>query len=193
MKKMYCLLLAAIFLISNYAFSQLQKGNILIGGDIANFDLGLQKGAVFQMQLDPKLAFFFKNNFALGTYISIDLQSVSKSEKVTYGVGILSRYFIPDKNNVTLMRHSRFFVEATAGLAGSHITGTGNTDGLGVGIGPGYSYFLSHNISLETLLKYYGLIGFGTETYQSDLNLNIGFQIYLDSRRLKKTLSNDTN
>ncbi len=193
MKKMYCLSLAAIFLISNYAFSQNQKGNILLGGDIANFDLGLQKGSVFQMQIEPKLAFFIHNNFAVGTYISIDLQSVSGNDKVTYGAGLLSRYFIPDKKNMTLMKHSQFFLEATTGIAGSHITGTGNTDGLGVGIGPGYSYFLSPNISLESLLKYDGLIGFGTATYQSDLNLNIGFQIYLDSRRLRKTLINDTN
>ncbi|MEP6595022.1 MAG: hypothetical protein ABJA71_03705, partial [Ginsengibacter sp.] len=62
---------------------------------------------------------------------------------------------------------------------------------LGLGFGPGYAYFITPNIGLETLLKYNGIIGFGNATTQSNLNLNVGFQIYLPTRNLKTRLEND--
>jgi len=111
-----------------------------------------------------------------------------------YGVGVLSRYYFAGGNSDDdLLRHSRFFAEANVGFTGENVShGGSSTNGLGLGFGPGLAYFLTHNIALETLLKYNGLIGFGNATTQSDLRLNIGFQIYLPARRVRSVLTPDT-
>ncbi|MDE3213068.1 MAG: hypothetical protein KGM98_07520 [Bacteroidota bacterium] len=191
MKKLILLLIPLTLLISKESRCQTRKGNILLGGDFANFDLGLQKGAGFQMRIDPKLGIFFHDHFAMGAYASFNYQNVSKSSSITFGAGLLSRFYTKGKSGQDGLDRSSFFFEITAGLAGSHITNGTSTDGLGLGAGPGYTFFLSPNIGLETLLKYDGLLGFGSKALQSDLNLNIGFQIYLDSHKMRKTVTED--
>ncbi len=192
MKKTFYLFLTGLFILWTPAFSQIQKGNILVGTDIANFDLGLRSGSVFQMTIDPKLAFFIKDDIAVGGYLDFNLQTVTGTTIINYGVGALARYYFPDKNNQNPLRHSSFFIEGNAGITGANVSGGSNTNGLGLGIGPGYTYFISPNVGLETLLKYNGIVGFGNATTQSDLSLNIGFQIYLPSRNLRTKLESDT-
>ena len=172
--------------------AQIQRNNFLVGGDIANFDLGLRKGSVFTMRIDPKLAFFIQDNIALGGYIDLGLISGSGVTTFDYGVGVLGRYYFAG-NNDDLLRHSRFFAEANAGITGQNVShGGSSTNGLGLGFGPGLAYFLTRNIGLETLLKYNGLIGFGNATTQSDLRLNIGFQIYLPTRHVRLETTSET-
>ncbi len=193
MKKTFSLILLTGFLmLSIPSFAQIQRGNILAGGDIANFNLGLKKGSAFEMRINPKLAFFIQDNFAVGASVELGVQSVSGETAFSYGIGPIARYYFPDKENVTPLRNSRFFVEGNVGLRGENVSGGGSsTNGLGLGVGPGYAYFITPNIGLETLLKYNGLVGFGNATTQSDLNLNVGFQIYLPSRNLKSKVADD--
>lgn len=192
MKRTSSLFIVASLLLSAPCIAQIQKGNILAGGDIANFNLGLKNGSAFTMRIDPKLAFFLQNNFALGAYIDFELSSFSGNTDILYGVGALARYYLNDRNNQNPLRHSRFFVEGNIGITGENVSGGSGTNGLGLGIGPGYAYFITPNIGLETLLKYNGVLGFGNATTQSDLNLNVGFQIYLPTRSLRAKLANDT-
>ncbi len=70
-------------------------------------------------------------------------------------------------------------MEANVGIEGYNPSVGDNTNGLGLGAGPGYAYFITENIGLETLLKYNGIIGFGSEPTSSSLTLSFGFQIYL--------------
>ncbi len=190
-KKISCLFVGGFFLLSSPAYSQIQKGNILVGGDLANFNLGLKKGSLFSMRIDPKLAIFFADNFAVGAYINFGLQSVSGNTAVNYGAGVLARYYFPDKNNEDPLRHSRFLVEGNAGFTGANVTNGSSTNGLGLGVGPGYTYFITRNIGLEILLKYNGLLGFGNALTQSNLNLNVGLQVYLPTRKLRTNVEND--
>ena len=193
MKKIALLFIASSFIISLPAFSQIQKGNILAGGDIANFDIGLQKNSAFSMTIDPKLAFFIKDNVAVGAYIDFGLQTIpgSTGTLTNYGVGALARYYLSAKNSMSPLKHSRIFFEGNVGISGVNVPGGSNTNGLGIGIGPGFAYFITPNIGLETLLKYNGMLGFGNTTTQSDLNLNVGFQIYLPSKKLRATMQSD--
>src|SRR5258705_12946445 len=101
--------------------AQIQRDNFLVGGDIANFDLGLRKGSVFTIRIDPKLAFFIHDNVALGGYIDLGLIRFRGSTTFEYGVGVLSRYYFPGGNNDDdLLRHSRFFAEANVGFTGEN-------------------------------------------------------------------------
>jgi hypothetical protein len=167
MKKTILLFLTAFFLLHIPAYAQIEKGNILAGGDIANFDLGLKKGSAFTMRIDPKLAFFIQNDAAVGAYIDFQLSSFSGSTNIIYGVGALGRYYFPDKNNQNPLRHSRFFVEGNVGITGANVSGGSGTNGLGLGVGPGYAYFITSNIGLEALLKYTGVVGFGTPRHKA--------------------------
>lgn len=192
MKKTITLFLIAFILLAIAANAQIQRGNFLVGGDIANLNLGLNKGSAFTVNLDPKLAFFVKDNAALGGYLNLDIVNLSGHTSVGYGVGLLGRKYFEDKKEMNPLKHSRFFLEANVGISGRNepLNG-GSTNGLGVGFGPGLAYFISSNIGLETLLKYNTLVGFGDKATQSNLELNFGFQIYLPTRGIREKISSD--
>ena len=168
--------------------AQLQKGSVLIGGDLAGFDLGLNEGSTFTMNLTPKIAWFVRDNLALGGYVDFGLATAKEAgTNVSYGVGGLGRYYFPTKD-VNVARSTRFFTEANLGIQGVNTPGANSTNGLGLGFGPGLAYFVTNNIALETLLKYNGILGFGSNATSSRLSLNLGFQIYLPGSKVRSEI-----
>ena len=190
MKKLIVILIVCFALFSHKSSAQIQKGNLLVGGDLANLNLTLGEGGDFTVRIDPKVAFFIRDNVALGAYLDFILATAKGSGTTTnYGVGALARYYVNDPKTNAL-RHGRLFFEGNAGIQGISQRSGSNTTGLGVGIGPGYAYFITPNIGLETLLKYNGIVGFGSRPYTSNLNLEIGFQIYLPGGK-ERSIIND--
>jgi hypothetical protein len=186
MKKLVGILIVAFTFCATKSDAQIQRGNVLVGGDLAS--LKFASGGVFAINIDPKAAFFLKDNFALGAYVNFGLNTAKdQSTTTTYGVGPLARYYINDpKTNV--LKHGRLFFEANVGIEGNN-TAHVSTNGLGLGIGPGYAYFITPNVGLEALLKYNGIAGFGSQPYSSTVNLGFGFQIYLSNRNQKTILN----
>ena len=184
------LLLAVIIIAGSYvAEAQIQKGNVLVGGNLANFDLSLNKGGNFSVDLSPKAAWFIHDNVALGAYLNLGLQTAKGAgTAVDYGVGALGRYYAGAADAPA--RHTRFFIEANVGIEGVNPHVGDNTNGLGLGIGPGVAYFITPNVGLEGLLKYDGIVGFGTSPTSSHLNLNVGFQVYLPGRTVRNAANN---
>lgn len=171
--------------------AQLQQGNFLIGSDMASLKLGLNEGSVFDVDVNPKLAFFVRDNLALGAYLHFGLStSKGAGSNIDYGLGALGRYYISDPT-INVLRHSRFFFEGNVGIEGTNPASGDNTNGLGLGIGPGLAYFLTPNVGLETLLKYQGIVGFGSRTTSSDLILQLGLQIYLPTSRIKARMGDN--
>ena len=192
MKKILTLLVLATS-VATVSHAQLQKGNVLVGGDIANFDIGLKKNTGYSILIDPKAAWFINNNVAIGALVSLGVSKANKASATytTYAVGPLARYYV-NSPKVNLLQHGRFFFEGNVAIQGNNVSkGGGSTNGLGLGIGPGYAYFITPNIGLETLLKYNGLVGFGDLGSQSDLNLSIGFQIYLPAKATRDKIKRD--
>jgi len=185
MKSTSLLLALAAMLCINVSKAQIQQGNVLAGGDLGGLSLGLNGDGYFNLSLNPKAAWFIKDNIAIGAYAKLGLTTAKNSgTTTTYGVGPLARYYVNDPK-VNPLRHARIFVEANAGIEGSNYSKGGSTNGLGLGVGPGIAYFITPNIGLETLLKYDGIVGFGSKTTTSYLDLNVGFQIYLPSAKMK--------
>ena len=182
MKKLSYFLLAALVSAGLSADAQIQRGNVLIGGNLANIDLGLDEPNVFSASITPKAAWFVQDNIALGGYVEFGIQTAKNSTTTTdYGVGGLGRYYTG--SDVEVLRHGRIFGEANIGFGGRNVSGGGgNTNGINFGLGPGFAYFVTPNIGLEALLKYNGLAGFGSTNYQNSLNLSFGLQIYLPGR-----------
>jgi hypothetical protein len=191
MKKFLLTMVAAVTFTGFAANAQIQKGNVLIGGNLANIDLGLDEPRRFSFEVNPKAAWFVQDNIALGAYATFGLQTAKNaSTTINYSVGPMARYY--SGSDVEVLNHGRIFGEATVGIGGLNVSkGGGNTNGLDFSVGPGFAYFITPNIGLETLLKYNGTAGFGSETYQNKLNLSFGLQIYLPGRRTAAKVSGD--
>jgi hypothetical protein len=184
MKKTLSLLVILSLLLTQKSNAQLEKGNVLVGADLANFNIGLEKDAGFSLSLSPKAAWFIKDNVAFGAYVKLGFSKDNSNgpTNTTYGVGPLARYYV-NKPDMNPLKHGRWFGEANAGIEGRNQSkGGGSTNGLGIGFGPGYAYFITKNIGFETLFKWNPLIGFGDEGFQSNFTLNFGFQIYLPGK-----------
>lgn len=185
MKKHFYMLVTLCCVVALSSKAQLQKGNVLIGGDLASFDLSLNEGNAFIVNLTPKAAWFIKDNVAVGGFIDFGIATAKGAgTTVNYGIGPLARYYFPT-STVEVDRIFRLFLEANVGIEGVNPAHGGSTNGLGLGFGPGLAYFVTRNISLETLFKYTGLIGFGSNPTSSRLQLGLGFQIYLSGSRVK--------
>lgn len=175
------------------ANAQIQRGNVLVGGDITNLNLGLNEGSPFSVRVNPKAAWFIKDNTALGAYLDLGFATAKgQNSRFEYGVGILGRQYLSG-NAINAVRHTRFFVEANVGIEGindNQVVPKSSTNGLGLGIGPGLAYFITPNVGLEGLFKYQGIVGFGTRPTTSNLNLSVGFQIYLPNRTIRNAATN---
>ncbi|OYU79635.1 MAG: hypothetical protein CFE23_13185 [Flavobacterium sp. BFFFF1] len=190
MKNNYILLAVAVIAASFSTSAQIQKGNMLIGGNLANINLGLNDPKILSAEITPKVAWFIKDNLALGGYIDFGIETAKNSGTTTnYGLGVLGRYYLGKE--VEIVKHSRFFGELTAGFGGVNVSDADNTNGLNISAGPGFAYFITPNVGLEVLLKYNSLVGLGSTPYQGNLNLAFGFQIYLPCKSTAEKVKND--
>jgi len=191
MKKYIILTIIAITCAGLNTRAQIQQGNVLVGGNFANLNLGLNDPKVFSLDITPKAAWFIQDNIALGGYVNLGIETAKGSSTTTsYGAGALGRYYTGE--DVEILSHGRIFGEATLGVGGVNVSdGGGNTNGIDFSFGPGFAYFITPSIGLETLLKYNGLGGFGDQGFQSNLTLSFGFQIYLPGKSTAKKIKND--
>jgi hypothetical protein len=195
MKKMYLTLALTLLLFGTAAVAQTQKGNLMVGSDITNLGLNFQKNSTtFNFNLDPKLAYFIQDDLALGGYVNFGLATTKGAgSDVSYGIGALARYYVHDKNvrKLEFSKRARFFVEANAGFGGTNPASGASTNGLQLGVGPGLAYFITPNVSLEGLLKYDLIVGFGNSVTSNQLNLGVGFQIYLPTAKARQIMEEE--
>ncbi|HVX26840.1 MAG TPA: hypothetical protein VHB70_10890 [Parafilimonas sp.] len=194
MKKIFGALIILCLFAAEKTNAQLDRGTAIVGADLFNFNIGLKKGSQTNISLSPKAAWMLNSNFAVGGYVNFDLttQKVAGTTYTNtgYGIGALARYYVNDPK-VNLLRSGRWFFEGNAGFEGTNVKGGNSTNGLGLGIGPGYAYFITRNIALEGLLKLNENLGFGNTTSTGDLNFGLGFQIYLPGKATANKISND--
>ena len=184
--------IASVMMTTGYA--QTQKGNVLIGADLSNIDVNFQKdNTQFSFNISPKAAWFIQDNTAVGAEVLFGLDTQEGSTSINYGVGLIGRKY-KGAAATNLARTTKWFLEVNAGIYGTNLTGDNvtktSTNGIGLGAGPGIAYFLNDNISLETLLKYNLTIGFGTSATNHNLNLGLGFQIYLPGKKVQQLAEN---
>lgn len=195
MKKL--LLAGALSVLGITANAQLQKGNYMVGGELAAAGFGLNEGAGYNFQITPQAAFFVQDNWAVGPYVRLGF-SGAKSAPTTfsYGVGALSRYyFSPGEQGVdSLLKHGRFFLEGNAGIGGTTISdGGASANGLDLGFGPGYTYFVTENIGLDASVKINGNLGFGNRGTTSDIGFRLGLNIFLPRGKAMSNVQSEMN
>lgn len=197
MKKRTILLFVGIAMACIFrADAQIQKGNLMVGANLADMSLGLQKDNTnFSLSINPKLGYFIQDNIAIGGEVNLGFATAKGYTDINYLVGAFGRYYFSDQQAI-LLKHSRFFIEANAGISGENHKPkdmpSSSTNGLGIGFGPGVAYFITPNIGLEALLKYNLLVGFGSATTVNRLSFGLGFQIYLPTKKAR-ALYNDVS
>ena len=193
MKKL--ILFAAILFGAHTASAQINEGNVMVGGTFADFNADFKNQT--SLSLTPKAAWFIKDGLALGAYGNFGFTHINGGQTTyNYGFGPLARYYMIN-DRVGKTKNLTFFWEANVGFDGSskkgktvgdyRLAGASN-NGLGFGVGPGVTYFVTPNIGLEALVKYNGTVGFGSETYVNKLSVGFGFQIYLPGSKVKKEI-----
>lgn len=175
------------------ANAQIQKGNVMMGANLSNIKFGLDKPNEFTFNVSPKAAWFVQDGLALGGEVNLGLATQKGSgTDISYGVSALGRYYGQTGAN-EVVKSSRFFGEATVGVQGYNPSGGGSTNGLGFSFGPGFTYFVTPSIGLEALLKYNGVVGFGSSAYAHNLGIGVGFQIYLPGKSTARKVERDMN
>ena len=197
------ILLLSVFLTVGAIYSsnaQLSKGDFMFGSDLGSglvntgssglfgFNFGLNEGAGYNVGISPKAGYFIDDNLLLGGIVNVGFSKSAENNGVStkttvYGVQALSRYYLrPGEAGIDNLTNSgRFFLEGNAGIAGINVKDGPTTNGFAFGVGPGYSYFVSRTVALETTVKYNGLVGGGNTTYQNGIGLNLGIQVFLSS------------
>lgn len=192
--------------------AQLSEGDFMLGSDLGSglvtstsnglfgFNFGLNDGAGYNVGLSPKVGYFVADNFLIGVATNLGFTKSpevnGESAKTTvYGIQALSRYYLfPGQVGVdNLLKKGRFFFEANGGIAGFNVKDGNSTNGFALGFGPGYSYFITDNVALETSVKYNGLAGGGDTSYTHSLGLNLGIQIFLPSSQAGNIIDRETN
>ena len=197
-------LLLGVIGISN---AQLDKGDLMLGADLGSglgtttssgllgFNFGLNDGAGFNLGLSPKVGYFVADNLLLGGILNFGYAKSPEtngiaSETTTYGIqGLLRYYLFPGQAGInSISKSGRFFVEFNTGIAGFNVKDGSSTNGLTLGIGPGYSYFITENVALESSLKYNGLAGGGDTNFRSNIGINLGIQVFLPSAKAREII-----
>lgn len=189
MKKL--ILLAAILIGAHTANAQINEGNIMVGGTLAGFNADFDHST--SLTLSPKAAWFVQDGLAIGGYVNLGFTHLNGANTTyNYGLGPLARYYF-QAEKVGNLSKAKFFWEGNVGFEGTSSTkkngvGGGSTNGLGFGVGPGLAYFITPNIGLEALVKYNGIVGFGSNAYTNNLSIGLGFQVYLPSSKAKSEI-----
>ena len=124
MKKIF-FLATAFCLTGIVSKAQTQKGYYLIGGNIASMG-GNTNEKSFNLQVEPKAAWFIQDDLAVGGQINLGLDAGrGRGPAFNYFVGPMARYYFGDQQ-VNTPKQTRLFAEANAGIGGTNGGGRSN-------------------------------------------------------------------
>lgn len=175
------------------ANAQTQEGNWMVGGAVGR----LEFTSPFQMDLNPSVAHFVKDNWAIGARANLNLNAGHGTTTLNWSVGPYTRYYFGDREIASPLDNGSFFAHLDMGFGGrnsattntntNQTIKTNTTNGVAYGLGAGYSYFVTNNVSLDAMLRLEGVMG--KDQARPAASLNVGFQIYLPSATAKKAVN----
>ena len=173
MKNLKLLVLLVFILGFNSVNAQLQKGNLLIGGQ-AGFNVQFNEGDdSFSLSMNPNILALVSDNFALGGSLGFTYSSFIGFSNTAVGFLPQGRLYLPQNDKMAI------FLDAQIGLQFLNINFNGDSESETVftyAFGPGIAYFISDDVSIDTGLSYnYS----GGDFDRSSLNLTVGIQVFL--------------
>lgn len=179
MKKSF-LVACMLLLFAQLGNSQISKGNVLLGGStsFASNKQGDFKSTEFSFS--PNIGYFFINNFAGGLRMQFDsFKEEGDDAYNSVNIGpFLRYYFLP----IAKDQKVNIFADASYGF-GSAGSGDNKMNNNSYSINAGPAIFLNPHTALEITLGYGSLKFEGDDDRLNTLNINIGFQIHLNSTK----------
>jgi hypothetical protein len=189
MKKLILGSLLSVALFANNAFGQTEKGNLLIGGSIANIRIGVVDAGGSSISLTPNAGYFVADGIAIGASLPIGFSSSSydgfggkyTTSSTNFGLGAFGRYYFSTGNPLSFFGGLSLGVNAYSykskftPTSGSSFTDSdSDTDFYSV-LSVGAVYFLNETIGVEGILSTSDITENGFA-----LNFGVGFQIYFN-------------
>lgn len=175
-------------LISMNGFSQIQKGNLLLGGtgSFTTYNSGINKNRT--LNLNPSLGYFVSDKIAIGSSLSFYFMHSGSTTGIGFGISPFARYYFLKKET------SSFFIPVRVSLSSTNYqyqnSNNDNTtySSTRESFGIGYTRLIAPNVGLEASLSYYFIqtannIMQDPTTDYSGLDLQIGFQIYFNRQK----------
>lgn len=170
---------AALVLMATNTFAQTEKGNWLVGGMVG---LETQTGTS-NITFSPNVGYFIKNNFVAGVDLGLSSTKVNTQTTTDIDLGPFARYYFGHANfrPFTMLKISYL----TENVKDSDPTDISITQiGFGYILGVGGSAFISPDVSFD------GMFGYRYSQYETaesskGLSLKFGFQVYLNTHKMK--------
>ena len=191
MKKIIASCALGLFLIGfNSVSAQTEKGNFLLGGNLANINLGITEGLGSSFSITPNAGYFVADGFAVGASLPISRSGNSydgfggtyKNSSTSIGVGAFARYYFKVGDplsffaglglGINTYSYKNKFKSDDENVFPSDEDSNSSSDFYS-GINVGAAYFISDAVAIEGVLSTSDI----TEDYLS-LNFGVGFKIY---------------
>lgn len=178
MKKIICL--CVVVLLFNLSYSQITKGNWLVGGSasFSNTDYGSGASTQYKrtdLQISPSIGYFVADKLAFGLSPSIvygkAILPTNTGSSTVFNIGPFARYYL-------LQADKPFNLFAEGNYAYGAISGGDGQHTYSIEAGP-VLYFNS-SVGLEFTFGYSSTKYVGYSGHDNVLQFGIGFQIHLE-------------
>lgn len=189
-KPFYLVALFAATISITTAEAQTTKGTRVLGLSAGNITYENENSSRrISGRLSPSIGTFIADNVAFGVALPVGYSMIKYSNGMlnqqkqrSWGLGLLPwvRYYLPSTS-----WHRVFGELSVGGELASYKTKTpdsvykGSDVSLSASLGVGYSYFITPNVGLETLVKYAINGGSFDRFGRGYLDVNLGFRVYL--------------
>lgn len=148
------------------------KGDLFFSGSIGYSATKTGDVKTSEMTFAPIAGYFITENIAVGGQLFVssgttedDIDNKSKTSGI--GINAIGRYYLTPANRFSM------YGQASIGFSSQKIDPDGGEDtkssGWNIGVGPGFSYFLSDRIAMEAGI---GLLGFSSQKPDEGDNTN---------------------
>lgn len=173
--------------LANVSYGQVQKGNLLMGGD-GQFSAGKSKDETFvNGALSPNIGYFISDHFGLGIGIPYAFGKYTGMINHSIGISPFARFYFLTKEK------SSFYIPLNIHFStlvyNSQYTTTNTIYSYSAAsLGIGYVYFISSSVGLEPSLVYHfqrtsnNIMANSLSTFNG-VNFRVGFQFYLNRNK----------
>lgn len=174
-KKVFTLVFLAL-LTSGSVHAQIEQGSKMVGG-LLSLDLAFDDDDdATQFSFSPRYGVFVVDRIALGGDLGIDYAKIGDETSATQlSIGPFARLYVLGSGDLKMLLDARASYIFSKIKDSDLVTKDHGFQFFG---GPGLSYFLGDNVSLDIILGY-NYRTFGEDAVSSNLKLVAGFQIFL--------------
>lgn len=166
------ILLSCCLIAAFSASAQLQKGVVLLGGNVGFNNVSEDGVSATVINLSPQALFFTSNRFAAGGILTVAVQTGDVLDATTIGIAPAVRYYFNEAGN------SRFFGQFSLGYQNIS-SGGASSGGASIGIGVGADFFINNRVAIEGMLGYSRFGLFDDFGGYNQIGLNFGVAAFI--------------